>query len=95
MIASHVIEMLTKMAQDHPNVSSQINAIQHNFRESMWHVITDQLYALTMDHEFDNDKDLIPFFDNFIKNLAKKINHLKFVRIAHNCSRQFESKNSK
>jgi len=93
MISSRVLDMLDKMGQDHPSVSSQIDEIRTNFRESMWHIITDQLFNLTTDHEFDKGKDLITFFNDFVKNLDLKINHLKYIRIATNCSRQFESKN--
>lgn len=92
MISSNVLEMLDKLSTDHPSVSSQVEQIRNNFKDSLWHVITDQIYNLTTDPEFDQGKDLIPFFNNFVKNLDKKINHLKYIRIAVNCSRQYESK---
>jgi hypothetical protein len=92
MISSNILDMLEKLGNDHPAIGSQIEQIRNNYKESMWHVITDQLYNLTSDAEFDQGKDLIPFFNDFVKRLDSKINSLKFVRIAVNCSRQFESK---
>lgn len=92
MISSNVLEMLDKLGNAHPSVAEQVEQIRNNFKESMWHVITDQLYDLTADPEFDQGSDLIPFFNDFVKNLDKKINHLKYIRIAVNCSRQFQSK---
>lgn len=92
MISSNVLEMLDKLSTDHPSVSSQVEQIRNNFKDSLWHVITDQIYNITADPEFDQGKDLIPFFNNFVKNLDKKINHLKYIRIAVNCSRQYESR---
>ena len=90
MIASGVLDMLDKMSNDHPAVSSQLDNIKNSFKESLWHIITDQLLSLTNDPEFDQGKDLIILFNDFVKNLDKKINHLKYVRIAVNCSKQFE-----
>lgn len=91
MITSNVLDLLDKLSGDHPNVAGQIDQIRNSFKESMWHIITDQILNLTADHEFDEGKDLITFFDGFIKNLDKKINHLKFTRIAVNCSRQYDN----
>lgn len=92
MISSNVLDMLDRLSNDHPTVSGQIEQIRNNFKDSMWHIITDQLYNLTIDHEFDQGSDLISFFNDFVKNLNHKINNLKYVRIAVNCSRQFHSK---
>ena len=92
MISSNVLDMLDKLSNDHPTVSGQVEQIRNNFKDSMWHVITDQLYNLTIDHEFDQGNALVSFFNDFVKNLNLKINNLKYVRIAVNCSRQFQSK---
>lgn len=91
MIASSVLDMLDKMSNAHPRVSRQFDQIKNSFKDAMWHIITDQLLTLVSDSEFDNGKDLIPFFNDFVKNLDKKINHLKYTRIAVSCSRQFEN----
>jgi len=91
MISTNLIESLDKLSQDHPTLSSQVDEIKNNYREAMWHNITDQLYNLTIDSEFDTGNDLITFFNNFPSNPIK-INELKYIRIAVNCSRQFQSK---
>ena len=92
MISSNVLDMLDKLSLEHPSATTQINEIRNNFRDSMWYLITDQMFDLTLHPEFDQGKSLIAFFNDFVKNLDKKINHLKYIRIAVNCSRQFESK---
>lgn len=92
MISSNILDMLEKLSNNHLAIGSQIEQIRNNYKESMWHVITDQIYNLTSDAEFDQGKDLIPFFNDFVKRLSDKINKLKYIRIAVNCSRQFESK---
>lgn len=83
--------MLNNLSNSHPAVSSQIDQIKASYNESMWHIITEQIYNLTLDPEFDQGKDLITFFNDFVIKMDKKINHLKYIRIAVNCSRQFEN----
>jgi len=92
MISSNIIEMLDKLSLDHPTVNAEIEEIKTNYRESLWHVITDQIYNLTSNAEFDQGKDLISFFNDFVIKLDQKINELKYIRIAVNCARQFQSK---
>ncbi len=92
MISSNVVEMLDKLSLEHPTVGSQVEEIKNNYKESMWHIITDQLYNLTSDAEFDQGNDLVSFFNDFVIKLDTKINQLKYIRIAVNCSRQFQSK---
>lgn len=91
MISTNLIETLDKLSQDHPSLGTQIDQIKTNYRESLWHNITDQLYNLTLDSEFDQGNDLVTFFNTFPSNPIK-INKLKYIRIAVNCSRQFQSK---
>ncbi|CAI2371977.1 unnamed protein product [Moneuplotes crassus] len=91
MISSNVVEMLDKLSLDHPAVGSQLEEIKNNYKESMWHIITDQLYNLTCDAEFDQGADLLTFFNDFVIKLDTKINELKYIRIAVNCSRQFQN----
>lgn len=55
----------------------------------MWYQITDELVELTSDPQFDN----IELFTQFIKFLDRKINQLKFVQIADNCSRHYQDIN--
>lgn len=92
MISSNVLEMLDRLSLEHPSAAPQISEIKNNFRDSMWYIITDQIFDLTLHPEFDQGKDLISFFNDFVKNLDRKINHLKYIRIAVNCSKQFGSK---
>jgi len=62
MISTRLIDTLDKLSQEHPTLSSHIDEIKSNYRDSMWHNITDQLYNLTLDAEFDKGDDLITFF---------------------------------
>lgn len=90
MISSNVVEMLDKLSLDHPTVGTQVEEIKTNYKDSMWHIITDQLYNLTSNPEFDQGNDLVTFFNDFVVKLDTKINELKYIRIAVNCSRQFQ-----
>ena len=60
----------------------------------MWFLLTDHLVSYTRNTAFSQGgSDLIVFFKEVVAGcgLDRRINQLKYVQIAINCSRQFES----
>jgi hypothetical protein len=62
-------------------------AFEDYWERKLWHELTDKLIEF-FDHP-DSAKQRIPFFENFIKTFANKINQLKLVTLGLNAATQY------
>jgi len=63
-------------------------AFEDYWERKLWHELTDKLIEF-FDHP-GSAKQRIPFFENFIKTFANKINQLKLVTLGLNAATQYK-----
>ena len=92
--AAEVAAIFDEHLAKFPNLTDKINELKTYYTQSLWHQLTDCLYAYVRDTAFDSSgegNELISFYEKLIEHLNHRLNPLKYALITISCSRQFQN----
>jgi len=84
------LTVLENHAVKYPTLSDRIQTISLQYKEKLWHQISDELVAYFKDCAFDaqENDDLLTLYESLVKALTHKLNPIKYAILTVLASRQ-------
>jgi len=83
------MDFLDSETSKYPHLAESYQTLADLFREKKWHQLTEEMSKLVATPQFNEGRNLIDLYENFITKFEHRMNQLKFVQICSVIARQY------
>mmetsp|Transcript_7767 Transcript_7767/g.12546 ORF Transcript_7767/g.12546 Transcript_7767/m.12546 type:complete len:392 (-) Transcript_7767:65-1240(-) len=83
------MDFLNTQASKYGDLAGYYQLMADLYQKKLWHQLTEELGQILARREFNQGRNMIDLYENFISKFEGKLNQLKFVQIASVISQQY------